>query len=418
MRKRRRRIVGALAAFVALAALVVPQWVLALRYRPPQTDTTTNGVLDVPVLRAVVDEHVDVPATFTHQGSALLPIQGATSAHDLDIRVPVGGSVTSGSLIGFRSLSSGSSGGTTREPVFFLACASPSIADVEPGESSPLVGCLQAALATRQVALPAAERVSGTLGSATQQALSALYRSQGAEPPTTDDDLDVKRVSADAALLQAQSMLRAAQASPDKSAIQIAGLQVLAAAIDRNHLYNSGGTRLIAGDFLVAPTPQAVYERTTATPDGGLGVDLSWGEVVLAAVVSDDLWATASGAKTHEMVRGSTALPVQVASSTAGPAGQRLTFSAGPSETDQHFFVEAHSSTGLAVRFVIRSSGHRVPSVPIVAVQHSDGLTFLLVRGRGGRHERLPVRELGEISGRSILADTPRLARVQSAFIG
>ena len=72
---------------------------------------------------------------------------------------------------------------------------------------------------------------------------------------------------------------------------------------------------------------------------------------------------------------------------------------------------------GVTVRFVVRTTGSAVVSVPAIAVHRDRDATFVVVHGRGGRRRRVPVTEVGSIGGRSILEGADALAGVDDVIV-
>lgn len=411
--------VGRTLRTAAISGLVVgvvgPQWILAARYQPPREGAVGASEFDVAVERGVVDEHVDLGGAFGREGHAVLPVAGASDADEVDLRVEVGASVRSGQLVAVGERPT-ESGGSSLRPIFFVSCPSTHLTDVEPGERSEAVPCLQLMLIGRGSIVPRDEIDGAVLGAGTQSGLAALYRSAGVEPPVTEADLDAKRLDAEAAVLTAKAAL-AAVLPGDTAGAEIARLRVQSATVQRDRLRDRSGVRLVADDFLVAPAEEVVVDGAAADDGSGVGVSVSWGRPVLTVDVPGTVWRNVAEAVDHRLVAGAaTAGLVSVSSAPTSDATQRVVFVAAPAAADAEAFAGAVAAGPPTVRFVVRTTVTPVVSVPAVAVRRDGSGSFVTVRS-DGRRRRIDVVETDRIGGRSILAGDDALDGIDDVLV-
>jgi len=393
--------------------LLVPQWVVAARYRVPRDPRAGSVEFEVAVERRVLEDHVDLPGEPASEGRAVLPVEGAAGAADLDLVAEPGQPVSSGQVLAYAPHRD-AEGTLTRHALFLLTCPSSGGADVQPGGSSDLVGCLQMTMALDGARLDRAEVAERRLGATTQAALADRYRRAGVDPPVTEDDLEIKRLDAEATVVTARAAVAAA-APGDAAGAEAARLRLLAATLRRDQLRDRSGVRLVAADLLVAPVGDLRFAGVVAGDGDGDGADgvtgaavaVTWGRPVVVVDVPSATWPDVAGAVEHRLVGGETSTPLAVVSVTPGPDGSR------------HVVLDASGSSGgpVTVRFVVATSTAPVVSVPTVAVRRDGPTAFVVVRS-GRRRRRIGVREVGAIGGRSILADDGALAGVHDVVVG
>ena len=206
---RRQRIfliIVALAAVVSIAGLVASAFVKSPAQRAADQAPPHATVLTVPVLKEVLKTTVVIRGVIGSTSSVDVTLPTSTSSVVSALPKKVGDPVAPGQVVAQ----------VAGRPVIALPGSVPAYRDLKPGQTGPDVAQLQAAL----IALGYADAdASGSYGSGTKLAVTALYNHLGYDPASVGDAAD----PASQSLLQsAQDSVTQAQRKVDSDSAAVA----------------------------------------------------------------------------------------------------------------------------------------------------------------------------------------------------